>query len=273
MSDSLFYSFASKVLILTVGPKNVPFNIHEALLQIKTSFFEVHTEPNGGTNPAHATDTEPERVFKNESTPSTDTDTSQPPNGIPTPSMSSAAGDAAGNESEPHHEEPNAVMADYHLDTHFVKGFGIFVHWLYNAAPQDPKTASQCKVLIQAYLLALKYSAKGLQNLLLDCIRRYHIENQVNFDLFFIYLLNRHGDDADCKLIKYFMDQIAYEIMDSGIEEFDSANAGFDFFMRERPQGVVRTALFHVLSKLSTKAHHGGKNGDPAVAKVHDYYV
>lgn len=267
-----FCSFASKVLIFTIGPKNVPFNIHEALLQTKTSFFQIHKEPNGGTNPAEATDTEPERV-KSESTPSTDTDTDQPPTDMSTPNISSAAGDAPANDPASHHNEPHAVMADYHLDTHFVKGFGIFVHWLYNMAPPDPKTGSQCKVLIQAYLLALKYSAKGFQNLLLDCIRRYHIENQVNFDLFFIYLLNRHGDDADCKLVKYFMDQIAYEITDSGMDEFDSANAGFDYFMRERPQGVVRTALFHVLSKLSTRAHHGGKNGDPAVAKVHDYYV
>ena len=193
----------------------------------------------------------------------------EPTNGNATPGMSSATGDPP----SPNQKEPGLIKADYHLDTHFDKGFAIFVHWLYNAPPSQPKTPSQCKTLIQAYLLALKYRAIGLQNLLLDCIRRFHVDRQVNFDLLFIYLLNRHGDDVDCKLIRYFVDQIANEIADASIEEFDSTNAGLDFFLRDRPQGLVRSALFHALAKIATDGKNGRKIVDPAVAQVHDYYV
>lgn len=259
-------------MIFTVGPKKAPFNIHEALLQLKTSFFEIHTEPNGGTSDAQSKESEPDKVFKSESSPSTDTDTSEPTTGIPTP-MSSAAGDTTNAPALQHQNGQTPVLADYHLDTHFVKAFAIFVHWLYNVPPETPKAASQCKTLIQAYLLALKYRAVGLQNLLLDCIRHYHSEHQVNFDLFFIYLLNRHGDDPDCKLIKYFVDQIAYEIADSGVDDFDFANAGFDYFMRERPQGLVRTALLHALARIATAGKNGGKIVDPAITQKHDYYI
>lgn len=131
----------------------------------------------------------------------------------------------------------------------------------------------QCKTLIQAYLLALQYQALGFQNLLLDCIRRYHLEHQVNFDLFFIYLLNRHGDDVNCKLIKYFVDQIVYEIADSSVEDFEASNLGLDNFLRERPQGKVRAAFVHALAKIATAGKKGEKIVDPAVALKHDYYV
>lgn len=198
---------------------------------------------------------------------------SEPPIGVPTPSVSTTAGDSTTTPTTSDRIEPRKVTADYHLDTHFVRAFAIFVEWLYNVPPRDPKNPTQCKTLIQAYLLALKYRATGLQNLLLDCIRRYHMENQVNFDIFFIYLLNRQGDDIGCKLIQYFTDQIAYEIADTTVAEFDSTNAGFDYFLRERSQGKVRTALVHALGKIATAGKNGDKIVDPAKAQVHEYYV
>ena len=206
-------------MILTVGPSKTTFNIHEALLQAKTSFFDVHPEPNGDTIDVQAKASEPDITFKNESSPS---DEMEPSTGVVTPNGSCDAHEprAASTSEDP--DGPKVIKADYHLDTRFVKAFAIFVEWLYNVPPQLPKTPSQCKVLIQAYLLALKYRATGLQNLLLDCVRHYHVENRVNFDLFFIYLLNRHGDDVECKLIKYFVDQIAFEIADSGVADFDT---------------------------------------------------
>lgn len=264
-NDLQFHSFASKVLIFTVGPKKALFNIHEALLQQKTLFFKIHTEPNGEITDAQNKDPEPEPLFKSESSPTTD-DADIPVPTILTPTTPTTT-------TPPDQNEPEIVKADYHLETHFVQAFAIFVEWLYNVPPKDPKSPSQCKTLIQAYLLALTYHATGLQNLLLDCIRRYHVAHQVNFDLSFIYLLNRHGDDLNCKLIQYFIDQIAYEIADSSVEEFDSTNAGFEYFLRERPQGRVRTALVHALAKIATAGKNGGKVVDPAVTQMHDYYV
>ncbi|KAF7504430.1 hypothetical protein GJ744_002234 [Endocarpon pusillum] len=261
--------FASKVLIFTVGPKKAPFNIHEALLQAKTKFFDIHTQPNGGTCEVPSKELELERTFKSESSPSTDNDASEPAIvGIATPGLTATSDSTAANQND-----AMIIKADYHLDTHFVKAFAIFVDWLYNVPPTQPKNPSQCKTLIQAYLLALQYQAFGLQNLLLDCIRCYHIEHQVNFDFFFIYLLNRHGDDVDCKLITYFVDQIAYEIADSNVEEFDKSNLGLDYFLRERSQGKVRAAFFHALAKIATAGKKGEKIVDPAVALKHDYYV
>ena len=260
-------------MVFTVGPNKATFNIHEALLQLKTSFFEVHPEPNGETTTASNKEPELETAFKTESSPSTDTDISDPTIGPRTPSMSSADFDSTGPTISPDQNEAKAIAADYHLDTHFVKAFAIFVDWLYNTPPKDPKTPNQCKTLIQAYLLALKYRAQGLQNLLLDCVRRFHIEHGVNFDMLFIYLLNRHGDDVECKLIRYFVDQIAYEIADTGMEEFDASNGGLEYFLRERPQGQVRAALVHALGNLATAGKSGRKIIDPAIATQHSYYV
>jgi len=257
------------VLIFTVGPKKAPFNIHESLLVVKTAFFQVHTERNGGTLEAQGQEADLEFTFKKENSPGTDDTMSESPVGILNPGTPSATSDTASQEPI----ETKQIQADYHLDTHFVKAFGIFVNWLYNTPPQVPKTALNCKTLIQAYLLALKYRATGLQNLLVNRIRQYHSDHQVNFDLFFIYLLNRHGDDVKCKLIKYFVDQIAYEIADSGPAEFDALNSGFEYFMRDRPEGKVRTALLHAVGKLATAGMHGGKIADPAVVDGNEYYV
>lgn len=256
-----------------MGPKKVTFNIHEALLQLKTSFFEVHPEPNGEPTTAPSKEPEQETAFKSESSPSTDAEMSESTHEPRTPSMSSAGIDSTGPTASPDKNEQAFVAVDYHLDTHFVKAFGILVDWLYNTPPKDPKTPNQCKTLIQAYLLALKYRGQGLQNLLLDCIRRFHIEHGVNFDMLFIYLLNRHGDDVECKLIRYFVDQIAYEIADTGMAEFDASNGGLEYFLRDRPQGRVRAALMHAMGDLATAGKSGKKLVDPAVATQHGYYV
>lgn len=271
--NSHYGSFASKVLIFTVGRNKALFNIHEALLQLKTAFFEIHPEPNSETSAAQNKRPEPELepTFKRESSPSIDIDMSESPATIPTPTSSTAPESTISPTAQASH--PETIVADYHLPTNFTRAFSIFVDWLYNTPPTPPRTPSQAKILIQAYLLALTYQARGLQNLLLDCLRRYHSEHQVNFDLFFIYLLNRHGDDVDCKLVKYFVDQIAYEIADSGVDEFDATNGGFDYFLRERPQGRVRSALVHAVAKLAFAGKGGAKIVDPASAQVHDYYV
>jgi hypothetical protein len=257
------------VLIFTVGPKKAPFNIHEALLQVKTAFFEVHTEQNGGTLKVQDGEAELDRTFKTETSPSTDDIMSEGTVGILTPGPSSTMNETVSQEPK----EVKEILADYHLDTHFVKAFAIFVNWLYNTPPQVPATAQNCKTLIQAYLIALKYRATGLQNLALNRIRQFHINHQVDFDLFFIYLLNRHGDDVHCRLIKYFVDQIAYEIADSGVAEFDALNSGFEYFIRDRPEGKVRTALFHALGKIATAGKRGAKIRDPAVGDGDEYFV
>lgn len=260
------------MLVFTIGPTKATFNIHEALLQIKTSFFDIHPEPNGEITAAHDKESGLETAFKSEGSPSTDTETTDPTVGVHTPSMSSATLEPGSDTASPD-QTVSKIIADYHLDTNFVKAFAVFVEWLYNTPPKDPKTPAQCKTLIQTYLLAMKYRALGLQNLLVDCIRRFHTERQVNFDMLFIYLLNRHGDDIECKLIRYFVDQIAYEIADTGVEEFDSANGGFEYFLRDRPQGKVRTALMHALGKIAEAGKGGRKIMDPAVAQAHEYYV
>jgi hypothetical protein len=248
-------------LNFTVGPKKASFNIHEALLQLKTDFFTIHPEPNGESRDAQSKEPETEPTFKTESSPSDDADNPEGPVDDPT----TPATTTDQNEAE-------AIKVDYHLDTQYVKAFAIFVDWLYNTPPQPPKSAAQCKILIQAYLLALKYRALGLQNLLLNCIRKWHTENSVNFD-FFIYLLNRHEDDVSCKLIMYFVDQIAYEMADTGVKAFDSSNSNLEYFLRDRSQGKVRTALFHALGNIAQAGKNGDEIVDPAIAKMHDYYV
>ena len=68
------------------------------------------------------------------------------------------AGERAPNDPSitPDKEEP-----DYHLVSkhHTPQAFGIFAGWLYNDSPSTPVTSSDCKFLLQAYILAVKYGA------------------------------------------------------------------------------------------------------------------
>ena len=166
-------------------------------------------------------------------------------------------------------------MSDYHLDIQHVKAFEVFVNWLYNKAPTVPKSQAQAKTLIQAYLIALKYQAYPLQDLIVDCLRRHFAENTFSFDQLFIYLLNRHGDDPHCKLIRYFVDQVAYEIYSRGYQPFktEGGNLGIDTFLKDRVGGVVRQALFIALAKLAHQAKEQKRIVDPAVSMTHDYYA
>lgn len=260
-------------MVLTIGPKRVPFNIHEALLQVKTSFFDVHPTPNGETATICAAEPEPDQLLKRDVSPATERETSEPStsdwtSGVagPVPNPPEIAESALGRQQA-------QFVPDYHLDIHFDAAFSVFVEWLYNTPPKDPRTPGQCKTLVQAYIIALRYEAESLQDLLIECIRRFHIEHQVKFDIF-IYLLNRHGDDVNCKLIQYFVDQIAYEIAHGGIEGFDENNLGFDNFLKDRPGGgLVRAALVHALANIATKGKNGGKIIDPAVVRNHGYHV
>lgn len=274
--------------MLTVGSKKIIFNIHEDLLEIKTSFFNVHPTPNGGTvstcpvvpgsDPVPKRETSPDtgpnlpESGSQASTPMTGTAKTDPDTSRMIASVLTSPTNAV--ESFAISTEREEVAVDYHLDIHYDRAFAIFVDWLYNTPPNDPATSSQCKILIQAYLIALKYSAVELQNLLIECIRRYHSSKQVDFDMLFIYLLNRYGDDPDCKLIGYLVDQIAYEIAEEGIEKFHEHNAGFDNFLRHRPGGgLVRGSLVWSLAIIASSAKSGDRIMDPATKKKHDYHL
>ena len=245
------FRFASPVLSITVSINNTHFYVHEALLRQWTIFFQLHTTRNGRTikKAKQRTSEEPVRVKNEESSAAL----------IEIPESGTTAADE-------NVESEVSVHVDYHLETRFDEAFAILFQWLYNTNPKAPKNSKECRTLIQTYLIAQCYGAPGLQNLVLDRIRAYHSGHTVEFDYLFIYLLNRLGGDQDCRLVTYFVDQIAYEIADAGIDDFDSNNMGFRNFLTTRSAGNVRTTLFFELGRICQAKTRGCNVVDPATA-------
>lgn len=256
--------------MITVGPDRVVMNIHEALLQTKTSFFTVHPVPNGTviTSPAPNGETPIKEEADNGANV---TPENSPAKAKAADDTTKAAESVEGTDGP----ETGEIKSAYDLPTARVDAFQVFVKWLYNTKPDTPESPNGCKNLIQAYLLALKYSAFPLQDLIVDCIRRYLSATNLDFDSLFIYLLNRHGDDPECKLMRYLIDQTAYDIATVGIGEFlgGGPQNNFILFIGERCQGNVRVALVDALAKVAFDALHGTRIEDPSTAETNDYYA
>lgn len=185
----------------------------------------------------------------------------------------------------------HTVAAHCFINTSWDAAFELVIGWVYNETPAHPTGSAECKTYIQAYMLAEEIGALGLQDILLDCIRGYHKTNKVSFTDHVLYLVNRQGEDVDHGLIRYLVDQLAYNLICSSTEEYAAADGLFGGFLEGSNKGKLRRALICALAKMGgvlrsndTLGQRGGSGKgvdtqpvkrlvDPAVAKEHGYYV
>lgn len=161
--------------------------------------------------------------------------------------------------------------ADYTIVDRFhtVGAFKVLTAWLYNEPPTIPANKTQCKHLLQAYVLARLYNAYQLQNHILDRFRDFHTTFKVDFDNL-IWLANRIEDSIACPLTAYFVEQAAFEIADLGFAEFEGANIFLNTFLREG-EWEIRVELFKALAKHAQAS--GGRLDDPAKSLERDWHV
>ena len=252
--------FGSRIIWILVGKEQFKFNIHQSRLQ-NTSFFKQHGEP----------PTKAEKVARTAAAYSTSEQTDQMPDGplsqVPTIKEEDGV-DANSVDGEEEHDEPKLI--DYHLkDSYFHerKPFEVFIRWLYSEGPGSFKTHTDCKVALKAYCLARYYHAYGLQNLLLDRFREHYKTTRIKFDDL-NWIINKLGDDsAASPLTRYLIEQVAYDIADHGLAEFNRNNWFFKMYLEEGDR-KIRLTLVAIIA-----AHaESGKGEDPAVADL-DFHV
>ncbi|EXJ93227.1 hypothetical protein A1O3_01784 [Capronia epimyces CBS 606.96] len=145
----------------------------------------------------------------------------------------------------------------YHLEGFVYEStaYEVIVNCLYNQLPDRPTTRHQCKTLLKSYVLALQYRITDLQDALVDCIRQYHREFTIAFEDL-VWLINRlgHGEMIQkIPMVKYMIDQCAWEICSNGYKSFARQNPWFEPFLvlGDRP---IRKVLFEAITEVSDHA-------------------
>ncbi|KIW59312.1 hypothetical protein PV05_03766 [Exophiala xenobiotica] len=226
--------YSRQTIHISVGRSHDPFHVHYAQLE-STAFFEVHGKPTSQQDHSRETSV----VDNREQTLS------------PEPAIKAEDGEAAVDQVTTYQSPTKPA---YHLENFVYEpaAFEVVVNWLYNQRPNKPTMRNDCKTLLRAYVLALQYRITGLQNELVDCIRQYHRDFNVTFEDL-TWLINRISEEPTSHIIpmmRYFIDQIAFEISTQGFTEFSRNNIMFETFLSE---GVhpIRVVLFRAIADVA----------------------
>jgi hypothetical protein len=111
-------------------------------------------------------------------------------------------------------------------------------------------------------VLAVRYNASQLQNAILNCFRQYHAENVVNLH-HLMWMISTTEDNTKLPMTAYLIQQIAYEIAEFGIEDYEMSNHYLPYFIREG-NCFVRYELVKAIAWRATTA--GREAGDPATS-------
>lgn len=235
--------YGKKTFLITVGAEKEPFHVHVSHLE-RTAFFDVHGRP-PGMDLASAS-------MSPATTPSTVRDQTLSPVPVKMEDPTDTFG-TPGSDQQPM-DDLAAPPVVYHLKGigHEPAAFEVFVNWLYNQPPGTPLSRTHCKTLLRAYILAVWYKVDDLQDAIIDCIRQYH----KNFNIVFedlVWMINRFGESdvlLNVPMVKYLIDQCAWEIYSQGYRSFARHNVLFEDFltMGDRP---VRKVLFEAIADVS----------------------
>ena len=218
-------------IIVGSGEGLSPFNIHYSSLSKMTSFLDHHPLPNDILEiviDAKKADFGPEVKAEHNAREST-VETLREDN-----------------------PKPSTLTCHYYLPKVQRPEFEILVNFLYNTLPGIPTGLEESRVLVRAYVLAVRYQIEGLQNAIVDRFREFHQLVDFNVDIF-AYLIGRfkRGDFDDCpdnkQLVRYFVEQIAYDIAVKGYEEFKKDNEFIHWFILEDTRRL-RLELFKALA-------------------------
>lgn len=169
----------------------------------------------------------------------------------------------------------------YHLRGTRDGAFRVLAEWLYFPRTESkvalPTNPDSLRSLLDAYLLATRYRAQGLPDLIMDSVRQYIRGKVVRFDLL-DYAMEQHASELDqqqdrtqhgptlpldrpenCKIIIYLIHQILWDIATRGIEKYETHNRGLEAFLGQENHGL-KMRLIRELARLA----RDGKGPDPA---------
>ncbi|KAI1625175.1 hypothetical protein EDD37DRAFT_608630 [Exophiala viscosa] len=231
--------YARQTIHITVGRSKTSFHVHYSQLE-RTAFFQVHgmpaTSSNGTPSREPSTGDDRERTLS-------------PPPEIKSEDTSDQAetGTAAFLQ-----DSPSRPL--YHLEGFVYEpaAFEVVVNWLYNQPPGVPVNRHVCRTQMRTYVIALQYQIIPLQDAIIDCVRKYHQEYNISFE-YITWLTNRLGESPathTVPMMRYLIEQVAFEVSTQGYNEFARDNPLFETFLvqGERP---VRQALFHALADIA----------------------
>ena len=242
------------------------FQIYENVLRQETSFFEIHGEPKRAAtrhDSVIASDDDNVTVKPEDSESVTD-------GGITT---------SAGATDQPRttldHEYTATPLPDEKLATdqyhyhimekhHIPESWHMFQCWLMKRPVAVPKDKKSCRLVLQVYMLAIRYNVFALQNEVIDCLRQYHAESPVSIEDL-IWVTNNTKRLARCPLRMYLTEQVAYEMAFEGIDGYMAVNENTwnHFLVNQEPrQQEIRTELFKILGRHAHAAKT--KLEDPA---------
>lgn len=101
---------------------------------------------------------------------------------------------------------------EIHLPVDSPAVFEHFIDWLY-AGVLEPSTIKDPARLIDLYVMADRMCIEALKNTVTDVMRSFHIENYIN--VYHLAQLQR-AKLAECTLMKYCVDQLAYDLKNEG---------------------------------------------------------
>ena len=252
----------SRIIIIAIPSDNKVFHVHADKLK-ETSFFARHGAlPSAAQKVALANQYQAirnrnskiavvkvehgvEHRVEHEATPVSDgtieLEEDQSPRDAPVPEMSQ--------------------LPDYYLTDRFHKhdAFNIFLQWLYREPPEPVRYRHEARTMLQAYVLAIQYDAWPLQNLIVDRFRVFHATTSMNFDDL-LWMANRLGEDLNCPMTEYLLEQTAFDIAQNGFDEFLRHNQRLDDWLKDGQLPVVRLELFKAIARHAK----GTRLGDPA---------
>ena len=236
--------YSTATIQILVGATAEPFHIHTAFLE-RTAFFQVHDGPDIPESRAPS----PERPLNaiQSPAPSDTTLTSDE-----TEIQKADTGDATDTETTAPVPVPTSI---YHLRGPIFEpaAFEIVVDYLYNQPPTTPLDRDRFRVMSKAYILALHYHIEGLQDELVDCLRKFHSSYTMHSEDLLWMTKRLGGHEAGvCKvpMVRYLLEQCAYEIWKDGYDAFEGSNAGFETFLTKGDH-LLRKDLFKALARMT----------------------
>jgi hypothetical protein len=257
-------------ILIAIGKQQRKFNVLESFLEQKTSFFNRHGPPptleeenDGGSNQMKTG-----ASISNTVDLDMDLDVKTQEGSANATEIEERAGAGLNGSANPNKAK---LVPHYHIlsKIHTPQAFKTFVDWLYNISPSVPEDKADCKLLLQAYVLAVQYDAFPLQNAIVDCFRQYHIQVPVDLD-HLVWMINNTEDSIRLPMTGYLVQQIAYQIALHGIEKYEKDNQYMSYYMTEGDR-LVRYELVKAIAYRATSS--GRKAGNPAILDASKWYV
>ena len=222
---------STRPYIVTVGPQKERFILFEGALA-QTSFFHVNTNlRTDQQKQALLAETVTTRAAANRR--STAPATHAEPMEIEDEDVFGADDIGVGNALVLANVPDLHIPAKFHLP----RAFRVFNLALLGHAPEVPKDGPTEHILLEAYLVATLYKWEPLQDAIMDRLRTRHRQSTIAFSEV-LWMMKQLKDNAEDKMIKYLVTQVATEYSKKGRRKYEDANPSYRKFMESGAVGV-----------------------------------